>query len=235
MINEEAPGRLAAVVGEKTLAQAGVVFMPLASRQYLRDLARFRLLLASTEELSSRRADALTKWWHRLSEVMTLHQRAMSDVFWSCLHSKGPQFDSVVNSMHLRYETLGVSRTDAGRRLISVLKLGESPQLAQISFIRFQEEVADVSFWENREVIPPALRCFTPGDWRRVESYVLAVQAAQGNLGHVLPWLLDGVAGEESQEILSAFPAGMAHIYHSEWLPEYRRCLNETWPHSSDR
>ncbi|MEV0036440.1 hypothetical protein [Streptomyces sp. NPDC050804] len=230
MNNREVPDRLPPVVVGTALTQAGVVFAPLMSKRYLRDLARYRLMLASSGELSSGRTTALVKWWHTLMDVMALHQRAMNDMFWSCLHTKGPQFDGVINAMHGRFETLDASRTEAGHQLVSALKLQKSPQSAQVSFIRFQEEMTAASLWEEREGFSQALRHFTPADWRRVESYVLALQAAEDNLNHVLPWLLDGLPEEESHHVLSAFPESMLETYRSVWLPCYERFSRETWP-----
>ncbi|WP_329345635.1 hypothetical protein [Streptomyces microflavus] len=212
------------------LDRAGAVFMPLMSRRYLRELARYRVLLGSGTRIPPDRAEVLVRWWELLTAVMTGHHRAMSEVFWELLRSKEPEFEGVVATMNLRYGLVETSRSEAGRDLTRALRAGGSPGSAQLSFIRYHEEISATSFWEEREIASRALRCFSADEWRQVESYVLAVQAAEDRLGHVLPWLLDGMPAERSDAVFAAFPPHMVRTYRSEWLPAYERFSARAWP-----
>ncbi|MCX4911139.1 hypothetical protein [Streptomyces sp. NBC_00878] len=213
-----------------TLEQADVVFTPLMNKRYLRELARFRLLLASGARVSGDRAEALVRWWDTLTDVMTGHHRAMSEVFWSLLLSKGTEFDSVVASMETRYESLAVAQAEAGRRLTEALRAHGLTSSAQFPFRRFHDEMSALSLWEETEVLSRAQHSFTTADWVRVESFVLAAQAAQGRLEFVLPWLCDGVSVADADRLFSAFPASVARIHHSTWLPRFERFAAEAWP-----
>ncbi|MEU9878513.1 hypothetical protein [Streptomyces phaeochromogenes] len=200
------------------------------NRRYLRELARYRLLLASGAQVSSERATALVRWWDALADVMAGHHRAMDEVFRAQLPSHEPEFDAVVASMSTRYESLESSRSEAGRRLVGALRDGDSPSSAQFSVIRLHEEVSSVSSWEEREIVPRALRSFTAADWARVESFVIATQAAQDRLDHVLPWLCAELPADRARRVFASFPASMARSYHSAWLPAFERFAAQAWP-----
>ncbi|MFJ4827295.1 hypothetical protein ACIP5L_28920 [Streptomyces bacillaris] len=215
------------------LDRAGAVFMPLMSRRYLRELARYRVLLGSGTRIPPDRAEALVRWWELLTAVMAGHHRAMSEVFWELLRSKETESENVVATMNLRYGMVETSRSEAGRDLTRALRAGGSPGSAQLSFIRYHEEMSATAFWEEREIVSRALRCFSAGEWRRVEAYVIAVQAAENRLGHVLPWLLDGMPADRADAVFAMFPPHMVGVYRSEWLPAYERFSARAWPRRS--
>ncbi|WP_326727399.1 hemerythrin domain-containing protein [Streptomyces phaeochromogenes] len=215
---------------EDALEQVGVLLMPLMNRRYLRELARYRLLLASGARVSSERATALVRWWDTLADAMAGHHRAMDEVFRAQLPHRDPEFDAVVASMSARYESLESSRSEAGRRLTGALRDGDSPTSAQFSVIRLHEEVSAVSSWEEREIVPRALRSFTAADWARVEAFVIATQAAQDRLDHVLPWLCAELPADRARRVFASFPASMTRSYHSAWLPAFERFAAQAWP-----
>jgi len=214
---------------EDALEQVGVLLMPLMNRRYLRELARYRLLLASGTQVSSERATALMRWWDTHADVMAGHHRAMGEVFGAQLTSQGPEFGTVVASMSTRYESLEPSRAEAGRRLAGALRDGDPPSSALFSVIRLHEEVSAVSSWEEREIVPHALRSFTPADWARVESFVIGTQAARDRLDHVLPWLCAELPADRARRVFASFPAPMARTYHSAWLPAFERFAAQAW------
>ncbi|MEV6174234.1 hypothetical protein AB0L99_39210 [Streptomyces sp. NPDC051954] len=215
---------------ERALEHADVVFLPLLNKRYMRDLARYRLLLASGEQASGERADALVRWWEALTAVMTGHQRAMSEVFWTLLLSKGSEYETVVASMNTRYESLEPARAEAGQKLTDALRARAAPASAHFPFRRFHEEMSALSFWQETELLSPALRTFTAADWVRVESFVLTAQAAQDTLDFVLPWLCDGLSADRADRLFSAFPASLARLHHSVWLPQFERFAAQAWP-----
>ncbi|MEV4880116.1 hypothetical protein [Streptomyces cyaneofuscatus] len=212
------------------LDRAGAVFMPLMSRRYLRELARYRVLLGSGTRIPPDRAEALVRWWELLTAVMTGHHRAMSEVFWGLLRSKETEFEGVVATMNLRYGMVETSRSEAGRDLTRALRAGGSPGSAQLSFIRYHEEMSAIASWEEREIVSRALHCFSADEWRQVEAYVLAVQAAEDRLGHVLPWLLDGMPADRAETVFASFPPHLVRVYRAEWLPAYERVSARAWP-----
>ncbi|MEW2425925.1 hypothetical protein AB0911_35940 [Streptomyces nigra] len=215
------------------LEQAGIVFVPLIRRRYLRELARYRLLLGTEGHLPPDRAEALILWWETLSSIMANHHRALSQVLWELLHDKGPEFEGLVAAMNQRHTMLHSSRSEAGRALKSALREKGAPSSAQLSFIRFHEEVSATSFWEEREIVSRALRCLSSVDWQRVESYALASQAAEDRLGHALPWLLEDMPGEEADLVFATFPPHVARLYETAWLPAYRQLADTAWPRSN--
>ncbi|MEU9892181.1 hypothetical protein ACIBCS_19560 [Streptomyces phaeochromogenes] len=200
------------------------------NRRYLRELARYRLLLGSGAQVSSERVTALVRWWDTLADVMAGHHRAMDEVFRAQLPSQEREFDTVVASMSTRYESLESSRSEAGWRLAGALRDGDPPSSAQFSVIRLHEEVSAVSSWEEREIVPRALRSFTAADWARVESFVIATQAAQDRLDHVLPWLCAELPADRARRVFASFPASMTRSYHSAWLPAFERFSAQAWP-----
>ncbi|MEU0360388.1 hypothetical protein [Streptomyces cyaneofuscatus] len=228
MIDDEKPSRAQSAWG--AFDRTGVIFTPLMNRRYLRELARFRLLLTSGAHLPAERAQALAQWWETLDAIMSVHHRAMSEVFWTLLRSKGPEHDAVVTTMNTRYTLLGRSRSEARLNLTAALRAGEPPNTAQLSFIRFHEEMSATSSWEEREIVFRAGRLFTAAEWQQVESYVLAVQAAEGLLDHVLPWLCEGLSVDRAGQVLSALPPPMRETYLLTWLPAYQRFSALAWP-----
>jgi len=219
---------------EMTLEQADVVFLPLINKRYMRELARYRLLLASGAQVPQERADALVRWWETLTAVITGHQRAMNEVFWTLLLSKGSEFEALVTSMNARYELLELSQAEAGQRLTDALRGDAAPAPAHFPFRRFHEEMSALSVWQETEVMPRALDTFAAVDWVRVESFVLAEQAAQGRLDFVLPWLCDGLSADRADRLFAAFPAALARTHHAAWRPRFERFAAQAWPGEAD-
>ncbi|MGW5333100.1 hypothetical protein [Streptomyces bauhiniae] len=214
-----------------TLEGVGVVLLPLMNKRYLRDLARYRRLLASPARIPGERAEALLRWWDMLTPVMTEYQRSTEEILANLLPRTTPKAGAVLAALAARHRMLAVSRLDAGRLLAHAFGT-DCPSFgaAQLSFIRFQEEMTATVFWEEREVFPLALRSLTPAEWLRVESFVLAAQAARGSLGFVLPWICDPLPPERRAHVLSAFPPSLRDTFESRWMPEYDRFSARTWP-----
>ncbi|MFJ9319415.1 hypothetical protein [Streptomyces globisporus] len=210
--------------------RAGVVLTPLVNRRYLRELARFRMLLFSGEHVPDDRSELLVRWWRTLDEVMATYHRSMADVFWELLRAKSPDAEAVVATMNTRHELLAASRAEAGRALTDLLLGGGSPSRTQLAFVRFHEEMSAIAFWEEREVFPRAGRLFAEDDWCRVETHVIAMQAAKGQIEHVLPWLCEGIAGDGVERVLGAMPLPLRSAYLSVWLPAHERLTARVWP-----
>ncbi|MEU3030199.1 hypothetical protein ACPCBC_29410 [Streptomyces incarnatus] len=208
---------------------AGVVLTPLMNQRYLRDLARYRWLLASATRVPYDRAQALLDWWNTLTAVMTAHHQALEATFRALPAATDPEAESALSALATRHALLAASRADAGMFLTHVLDTGRPSSSAQLPFIRFHEEATATAFWEEREFLPLAARSLTPADRLRVGASVLAVQAAGDTLAFVLPWLCETLPPSRRQVILSAFPAGMTHVYHEQWLPAHARLAARAW------
>ncbi|MEU6061302.1 hypothetical protein [Streptomyces sp. NPDC047097] len=209
---------------------AGAVFTPLVNRRYLRELARYRMLLSGGEQVPGERAAVLVRWWETLDEVVAAHHRAMVEVVWALLRERDPEAGTVVATMNTRYELLGAARAEAGAALTGFLLGDAPPSSARLAFIRYHEEMSATAFWEEREIISRARRLFTAADWQRVESYVLAVQAAGDRLEQVLPWLCEGLSSDRAARVLEALPPFLRETYLVVWLPAHRQFTSRAWP-----
>ncbi|WP_331751334.1 hypothetical protein OG215_39240 (plasmid) [Streptomyces globisporus] len=209
---------------------AGVVLTPLVNRRYLRELARFRMLLFSGEHVTDDRAELLVRWWRTLDEVMATHHRSVADILWELLRAKNEGAEAMVAAMNTRYELLAASRGEAGRTLTALLLGGGSSSRTQLAFVRFHEEMSAIASWEEREVLPRAGQLFTKADWCRVETHVIATQAAHGRMEHVMPWLCEGIAGDGVERVLDAMPLALRSAYLRAWLPAHERLIAQLWP-----
>ncbi|MFD4578015.1 hypothetical protein ACFWNK_37570 [Streptomyces sp. NPDC058417] len=207
--------------------------MPLMNKRYLLDLARYRWLLASPARIPGERAESLVCWWNTLTPVMTEYHRSTYEILGNLLPRAAPKAGAVLAALATRHRMLAASRGDAGRLLADALG-SDRPSFgaALLSFIRFQEEMTATVFWEEREVLPLALRSLPPAEWRRVESSVLASQANRDSLGFVLPWVCETLPPKRRAQILSAFSVSVRDAFEACWVPEYDRFAARTWPPS---